>query len=176
MSRGSLITLATAVIFVAVALASVLLPPVDLLERLRSGIYTAYFNWGLISADGSHAYAEVYGYQIALNLWRIAICDPNGACQRQSINAISLYLQLKASGKLVIQPEGFYCYDVTLKPVELANHTISFSGVVCLAANGAPQQLEGTLTIDGRALNVSGKPYRVEDDFLMDRFMAVYGG
>ncbi|ACB39408.1 hypothetical protein [Pyrobaculum neutrophilum] len=174
--RGHLITAATAAAFTAAALIAVLAPPIDLLERLRAGVYTAYFSWGLVAADGSHAYGVVHGYKFAVNLWRAVICDPEGRCTSQEINAISLYLSLKAAGKLNIEDLGGGCYKVLLKPTQLAGRTIAFDGRLCLAPDGSPREVSGVLQIDGRPLDVSGTPQRVIHDFPMSDFLAVHGG
>jgi len=106
MARGLGIALATALGFIAVAYLAVFLPPVDLLEKARSGVYTAYFPWGLVSADGSHAYGELHGYRFAANLWRVAVCDPSGVCVREDVNFLALYLRLRAAGMLSIDGGG----------------------------------------------------------------------
>ncbi len=165
----------TALAFISIAYVAVLLPPVDLLDRLRSGVYTAYFPWGLVSADGSHAYVEIGGYRIAANLWRIAVCDPSGVCTREDVNFISLYLQLRASGALSISGGG-PCYDVDLRGVEAAGHLFSFSGTVCLAGDGSPTSIDGVAVVDGRRFDLSGGPVKVVHYFLFDRYMEVHGG
>lgn len=167
--------MATALVFISAAFLAVFPPPVDLLERARSGVYTAYFPWGLVSADGSHAYAEVGGYRLAANLWRVAVCDPSGMCAREEVNLISLYLRLRASGALSIEGRG-PCYDVVLRELRAAGHVFSFSGWVCLAADGSPASVDGVLVIDGHRFELSGGPIRVERGFLFDRYLEVHGG
>ncbi|ABL87322.1 conserved hypothetical protein [Pyrobaculum islandicum DSM 4184] len=174
--RGHLITAVTAVAFTATALIVVLAPPIDLLERLRAGIYTAYFPWGFVAADGSHAYGVVHGYKFAVNLWRVVVCDPGGRCTSQEINAISLYLKLKAEGRLNIEDLGGGCYRVVLRPTQLASRTLAFEGKLCLAPDGSPREVSGVLQIDGRPLDISGSPQRVIHDFPMSDFLAVHGG
>ncbi|MFZ8838627.1 MAG: hypothetical protein ACO2PM_06730, partial [Pyrobaculum sp.] len=79
MARGWSIAFATAAAFILMAYLAVFLPPVDFLEKARSGVYTAYFPWGVVSADGSHAYGELGGYRFAVNLWRGGGGGPPGA-------------------------------------------------------------------------------------------------
>lgn len=175
MSSGRWIAVLVATAYVAVALAATFLPPVDLLQRLRAGVYTAYFSWGVVSADGSHAYVDVRGYEIAVNLWKAVICDPTGRCTSQSINAIALYTQLRASGALSIEDVGGGCYRITLKPTAIAQREISAKGVLCLDQNGAPRWMNVTLVIDGEEMDLTGSPIKVTNTFLYDRYMAIYG-
>ncbi|MGC8583991.1 MAG: hypothetical protein ACP5KY_09805 [Thermoproteus sp.] len=175
MRRGLVVTLLVAITFTSAALINTLMPPLDFLEAVRSGVYTAYFPWGLVSADGSHAYIEIHGYQIAVNLWKAVICDPSGVCRSQDINALSLYLSLKSSGTLVIQNLGGRCYDVSLKPFTVAGHSVAFAGQICLNPDGSPRSIDGTLTLDGQTWRLSGGPTNVVHQFLMDRFNAIFG-
>lgn len=175
MGRGFLITALVATAYVTIALINVLTPPTDLLERLRAGVYTAYFDWGLVSADGSHAYAEIRGYKAALNMWKAVICDPAGRCTAQQINAIALYLQLRATGSLIIEDRGGGCYHVELKPVEIAQRKLAAKADLCLDRSGTPTKINAELQIDGEALKIGGAPTRVERIFLFDRYYAIHG-
>ena len=171
MDKGHLITILVATAYVTIAFINVFTPPIDLLEKLRSGVYTAYFNWGLISADGSHAYAEAYGYKIAVNLWKIVICDEK--CTSQEINFITLYLQLKAKGALnIISKDG--CYYVELRQAEIARRKITAKGDVCFK-NATPYKINLDVWIDGEKLEIRGETRRVERRFLFDKYYAIHG-
>ncbi|MEM0277922.1 hypothetical protein [Pyrobaculum sp.] len=175
MPSGRWLTVLVAVVYIAVALAATFLPPVDLLQRLRAGVYTAYFSWGVVSADGSHAYGEAHGYKIAVNLWKVVICDPSGRCTSQNFNAIGLYTQLRASGALSIEGIGGGCYRIALKPTTLAQRVISAEGVLCLEQSGAPSWVNITLTIDGEGMSLIGKPIKVSNTFLYDSYLSIHG-
>lgn len=175
MGRGHLIAVLVATAYVTIAFINVLLPPADLLERLRAGVYTAYFDWGVVSADGSHAYAEARGYKAAVNLWKIVICDPAGRCTSQQINALALYIQLKAAGALIIEDRGGGCYYVELKPVEIAQRKLAAKADLCLDRSGAPTKINAELQIDGEVVKIGGAPARVERTFLFDRYYAIHG-
>jgi len=164
------LTAAVATTATLIALALALLPPTDLLAQLRSATYTAHYPWGLVAADGSHAYAEVGPYRVALNLWKIVICD--GGCTSQDINAIQLYAQLKAQGQLVIEDKGGGCYHAQLKPTQLAARTIAADVTFCLQ-RGVPTRIDGTVTIDGHEIRLGGEP-RVEPTFPMDKYLEVH--
>ncbi|MGB9705927.1 MAG: hypothetical protein ACPL3C_10795 [Pyrobaculum sp.] len=175
MKRGVLITAVVATAYTLAALIYTLLPPLDFLDSVRGGVYTAYFPWGLVSADGSHAYAEFHGYKIAVNLWKVVICDPSGVCRSQEINAIAMYLGLKASGALAVESTGQRCYAVKLRPTEFAGHVISFDGEVCLNPDGSPRRISGVLTLDGKTWRLADSPQRVDKVFLFDSYYKIHG-
>jgi hypothetical protein len=175
MARGWSIGLTTAAAFILAAYLAVFMPPVDFLEKARSGVYAAYFPWGVVSADGSHAYGELGGYKFAVNLWRVAVCDPSGDCVREDVNLVALYLQLRASGALSIDGGG-PCYDVWLREARLVGHVFSFSGRVCFAGDGSPSRIDGVAEVDGRRFELSGGPHKVERRFLFEKYIEVHGG
>jgi len=174
MARGWVITLATALGFISAAYLAVFLPPVDFLEKARSGVYTAYFPWGVVSVDGSRAYGELGGYRFAANLWRVAVCDPSGVCVREDVNFVALYLQLRTSGALSIEGRGS-CFDVRLREAEIAGHVFSFVGTVCFE-DGSLGRVDGVAVVDGHRFELSGGPVRVERRFLFDRYLETHGG
>mgnify|MGYP001770648992 CR=1 FL=1 len=175
MSSGRWIAALNALVYITVALAVTFLPPVDNLQRLRAGVYTAYFSWGVVSADGSHAYANVRGYEVAVNLWKAVTCNPSGRCASQNFDVIELYMQLRASSALSIEGVGGGCYKIELRPTAIAQREISAKGVLCLDQNGAPRWLNVTLVIDGKDMDLAGSPIKVTNAFLYDRYVAIHG-
>jgi len=164
------LTAAVATAATLIALTAALMPPIDLLAQLRSATYTAHYPWGLVAADGSHAYAELGPYRVALNLGKIVICD--GGCTSQDINAIQLYAQLKAQGQLVIEDKGGGCHHAQLKPTHLAARTIAADVTFCLQ-RGIPTRIDGTVTIDGHEIRLGGEP-RVEWNFPMNKYLEIH--
>jgi len=165
------ITFAVAALATLAALTLALLPPTDLLEQLRSATYTARYPWGLVAAARSYAYAELGPYRIAVNLWKLTICDTK--CTSQEINAIQLYTQLKAQGRLIIEDKGAGCYHATLKPTQLANRTLAADITFCLQ-RGVPTTIQGTATIDNQQIQLSGQP-QVDRSFPMDKYLEIHG-
>lgn len=153
---------------------SALSPPSDLLQAARGGVYTAYFNWGLVSSDGGHIYVEVYGYRFAANLWKVVYCDAGGSCYAYRGNVLSLYFQLRASGLLSISG-SWPCFDVALGELDLWGRVFSFSGSVCFDAGGALSEVRGVLRVHNATLVLSGGPLRVERRFREDLFFSIFG-